>query len=185
MQANDQERVVIAVFASADDARLAIHDLRSAHFSERSIGLLTRGGDGAAQVTDFKDLEGHHAPQGAAIGAAAGAGSAALWAIGVAAGFLPVIGPVIAGGAFLAIAASAAAGAGAGAIVGTLIGLGVTDEDAAYYDDVFRKGNTVVAVHDDPRLDLARTILTAHGGQVRQVVTSGALGDRIVTELQR
>jgi hypothetical protein len=183
--ASEQGRVVVGLFASAEDARAAIQDLRNASFSERSIGLLTHGGDGDVEVTDFKELEGNRAPAGAAIGAAAGAGGGALWALGVAAGVLPAIGPVIAGGALVAVLASAAAGAGAGTIVGTLVGLGVSDEEAAYYDDVFRKGGTVVVVHDDARLDLAQTILGAHSAEVRHVITKTRLGEKIADELAR
>lgn len=179
------ERVVVAMFASAADAQHAIKNLREAGFSENAIGLLTHDREGGTEMTAFRELEGNHAPKGAAIGAAAGAGGGALWALGVAAGFLPAIGPIIAGGVFVALAASAAAGAGAGAVVGTLVGLGVTDEEAAYFDDAFRKGNTVVTVHDDPRIDLARTILSAHGAQIRQVVTPTRLGDQVAAELRR
>lgn len=183
--AMEQRQVSVANFADPDDARAAIHDLRSAQFSEHGIGFLTRGEEGDSHVTDFKELEGNEAPKGAAIGAAAGAGGGALWALGVAAGVLPAIGPIIAGGALLAIAASAAAGAGAGAVAGALIGLGVSDEDAAYYDEVFRRGGTVVVVHDDPRLDLARTILEAHRAEVRQVTPPSQLGSRIAAELRK
>jgi hypothetical protein len=49
-----------------------------------------------------------------------------------AAGVLPAIGPVIAGGLLAAVAASAAAGAAAGGIVGALIGLGIPEEEARY-----------------------------------------------------
>jgi outer membrane lipoprotein SlyB len=68
---------------------------------------------------------------------------------------LPAIGPVIAGGLLAAIAASAGVGAAAGAIVGSLVGLGVSDEEAAYYDEEFRKGRTIVVVQTDDRADVA------------------------------
>jgi hypothetical protein len=88
------------------------------------------------------------------------------------------IGPVIAGGLLAAIAASAASGAGAGLVVGALVGLGVTDEEAAYYDDEFKKGRTIVVVRGDERTELAHTILTAHHGQDRMMVP-GTLADQI------
>lgn len=157
-----RERLLVGIFESAGDAKRAIEDLRAAGFSDRSIGVLTHDKDGDPDVKSFRELEGNRAGTGAAVGIAAGAGGGALWALGIAAGFLPAIGPVIAGGLLAAIAASAASGAAAGLVVGTLVGLGVTDEEAAYYDDEFKKGRTIVVVQGDARRDLAQTLLTAH-----------------------
>lgn len=159
------ERLMIGVFHTAGDARRAIEDLRDAGFSDKKIGLLTHDKDGDAEVKSFRDLEGNKAGAGAAIGAATGAGGGALWALGIAAGVLPAIGPVIAGGILAAIAASAAGGAAAGVLVGTLIGLGVSDEEAAYYDDEFKKGRTIVVVQAGDRTDLAYTLLNARNSR--------------------
>ena len=174
-----RERVLVGVFESAGDARRAIEDLREAKFSDRSVGVLTHDKEGDPEVKSFRELEGNRAEAGAAVGVAAGAGGGALWALGIAAGFLPAIGPVIAGGILAAIAASAATGAAAGLLVGTLVGLGVTDEEAAYYDDEFKKGRTIVVVRGDDRYQLAQTIMTAHHAHGRQVMTPSTLGEQI------
>jgi hypothetical protein len=157
-----QERVMIGVFHTAEDARHAIQDLRDARFSDKKIGLLTHNKDGDPEVKSFKALEGNKVGGGAAIGAATGVGGGALWALGIAAGVLPAIGPVIAGGLLVAIAVSAAAGGAAGALVGALVGLGVPDEEAAYYDEEFKKGRTIVVVQSDDRADLAYRLLNQH-----------------------
>lgn len=112
------EGAIVTVYATAGDARRAIEDLRAAHFADADIGLLTYDKDGDPDVKSFTALEGNHAGAGAVIGAAAGAGGGALYALGIAAGLLPAIGPVIAGGLLLAVAASAASVAAAGALVG-------------------------------------------------------------------
>ncbi|MDQ3367190.1 MAG: general stress protein [Myxococcota bacterium] len=156
---------MIGVFHTAGDARRAIEDLRDAGFSDKKIGVLTHDKDGDPEVKSFRDLEGNNAKTGAAIGAATGAGGGALWALGIAAGILPAIGPVIAGGILAAIAASAASGAAAGVLVGTLIGLGVSDEEAAYYDEEFKKGRTIVVVQSNDRPDLAYTLLNARNSR--------------------
>lgn len=160
-----QERPLIGIFQNAGDARRAIEDLRDAGFSDKKIGLLVHDKDGDPEVKSFRDLEGNKAGTGAAIGAAAGAGGGALWALGIAAGILPAIGPVIAGGILAAVAASAAGGAAAGVLVGSLIGLGVSDEEAAYYDDEFKKGKTIVVVQPGDRADLAYTLLNARNAR--------------------
>ncbi len=160
-----QDKLMIGVFHTAGDARRAIEDLRDAGFSDKKIGLLTHDKDGDPEVKSFRDLEGNKASSGAAIGAAAGAGGGVLWALGIAVGILPAIGPVIAGGILAAVAASAAGGAAAGVLVGTLIGLGVSDEEAAYYDDEFKKGRTIVVVQGDDRTGLAYTLLNARNSR--------------------
>ncbi len=153
------ERVMIGVFDKASDARAAIEDLRDAKFSDKKIGVLSHDKDGDPEVKSIKDLDGNKAGTGAAVGAAAGAGGGALWALGIAAGILPAIGPVIAGGILAAIAASAASGAAAGVVVGALAGLGIDDKEAAYYDEEFRKGKTIVVVQTDDRVADAYDIL--------------------------
>jgi len=178
-----QERVTVGVFDNAGDARRAIEDLRDAKFSDRSIGVLTHDKDGDPDVKSFRELEGNHARAGAAVGVAAGAGGGALWALGIAAGFLPAIGPVIAGGILAAVAASAASGAAAGLLVGTLVGLGVPDEDAAYYDEEFKKGRTIVVLRGDDRRELAHTILSAHHAESAGIVTQRTLADQLERRL--
>jgi alanine dehydrogenase len=159
------EKVMIGVFHTAGEARRAIEGLRDEGFSDKKVGVLTHDKDGDPEVKSFRDLEGNKAGTGAAIGATAGAGGGALWALGIAAGVLPAIGPVIAGGLLAAIAASAASGAAAGVVVGSLVGLGISDEEAAYYDEEFRKGRTIVVVQTDDKADVAYRILSGHNSQ--------------------
>ena len=169
------EKAIIGVFHNSTDARRAIEALRDAKFSDKKIGLLTHDKDGDPEVKSFKDLEGNKAGTGAAVGAAAGAGGGALWALGIAAGILPAIGPVIAGGILMAIAASAASGAAAGVIVGALTGLGVSDEESAYYDDEFKKGRTIIVVQTDTRAVEASEILRSHNSQNLHMVAPETL----------
>jgi len=168
------ERVVIGMFDNAADARRAIDALRDANFSDRKVGLLTHDKDGDPDIKSIKDLGGSNAGKGAAIGAAAGASGGALWALGIAAGLLPAIGPVVAGGLLGAVLASAATGAAAGTVVGTLTGLGISDEEAAYYDEEFRKGRTIVAVQTDDRTDEAYQILQQNHALRPQISTMAA-----------
>lgn len=175
----NSERVIIGVFESPGDARRAIENLREASFSDRKIGLLTHDREGDPEVRSFRDLEGNKAKTGAIVGVATGAGGGALWALGIAAGILPAIGPVIAGGTLVAIAASAAAGAAAGVLVGTLVGLGVTDEEAAYYEEEFRQGRTIVVVEPDDRAALVQTILRANNARARRDVVRESFAQQI------
>jgi outer membrane lipoprotein SlyB len=83
---------------------------------------------------------------------------------------------VIAGGLLGAVLASAATGAAAGGVVGALTGLGVSDEEAAYYDEEFRKGRTIVAVQTDDRADVAYGILQRNHSLQPQITTMGDQG---------
>jgi len=161
----DKPIVAVGTFHAASRARSAIEDLRKSGFDDDDIGLLTHDKDGDADVKTFKDMTGNKAGTGAVAGAAAGAGGGALWAAGIAAGILPAIGPVIAGGILAAVAASAGIGAAAGTLIGALTGMGVTDEEAAYYDEEFKQGKTVVVVKTTSKAIEAYRVLHKHESQ--------------------
>jgi hypothetical protein len=153
--------VIIGVFANTADAREAIEELRDADFSANRVGILVHDRDGDDHVKSIKDMSGNEMGKGAAAGAAVGAGGGALWALGIAAGLLPAIGPVVAGGLLGAVLASAGAGLTVGAVAGSLVGLGISDEEAAYYDEEFRRGNTIVVAQpkDEEEMEAALRIM--------------------------
>jgi len=159
---SDKPVIAVGTFARPSEAKAAIETLREAGFEDDSIGLLVHDKDGDPDLKSFKDMVGNESGKGAAIGAATGVGGGALWAVGIAAGLLPAIGPVIAGGVLAAVASSAAIGAAAGGLVGALVGLGVTDEEAAYYDEEFKSGKTVVVVRSADKAVEAYMILKKH-----------------------
>jgi uncharacterized protein (TIGR02271 family) len=153
---------VVGVFDDRRHAQEAVRELKSAGFREEQIGVVSRDDRGNAMDTTAE--HGSKAAEGAAIGAATGAGVGALWAVGIAAGLLPAIGPVIAGGLLASLLASAAGGAAVAGIAGALIGLGVPEEEAEYYEGEFKSGRTIVTVKAENRIDEAQRIVHAHGG---------------------
>lgn len=172
-----KERVLIGVFDRVGDAHRAVDQLRDAKFADKKIGVLAHDKDGDPEVRSFKDLHGSKVGTGAAVGAAAGAGGGALWALGIAAGFLPAIGPVIAGGLLAALAASAGAGAAAGIVVGALTGLGVSEDEAKFYDEQFQAGKTVIVVEPEGRASEAYQILTSNQSRNPHLVDPATLSD--------
>ena len=96
-------------------------------------------------------------------GLAAGAGVGALWGLGILAGVIPGIGPAIAGGTLGVLLSSAAAGAATAGLAGALIGLGIPDEDASFYEGEFKAGRSIVTVKS-PRHTEACAILNRFGG---------------------
>jgi uncharacterized protein (TIGR02271 family) len=76
---------------------------------------------------------------------------------------IPVIGPAIAAGTLGVILSNAAAGAGIVGLIGALIGAGVPEHEAQYYQEEFEAGRTIVTVAADGRADQATTIMRRHG----------------------
>lgn len=134
--------LVVAAFHTHAEAQQAVRDLRTAGFAEDRVGLASQDREGTFQ----EQTEGSKAGEGAVAGAAVGLGAGALWGLGIVAGALPAIGPVIAGGALAAIAASAAGTAAAGGLIGALVGLGIPEHEAQYYHGEFEQGRTIVTV---------------------------------------
>ena len=101
-RSNGTGETLIAAFHSHAEAQRAVRELRAAGFTDQEIGIAAHDKEGSYQ----DQTEGNKAGEGAAAGATVGLGAGALWGLGIVAGVLPAIGPVIAGGALAAIAAS-------------------------------------------------------------------------------
>lgn len=160
--------LVIGVFYTRDRLETALADLRSAGFSHDQLGVIARGdsGDWTEPAMDTED--GPAVAAGAATGAVAGAGLGGIWALGIAAGMLPAIGPVVAGGILGSILASAAVGAAAGGFAGALIGFGLSEEEAHFYESEVSAGRMVLTVRAGDRFALAASILEKnHAYEVR------------------
>jgi hypothetical protein len=87
----------------------------------------------------------------------------ALWALGIAAAVFPPLG-VVAGGTLMAVLASAAAGAAAAGLAGALIGLGLPEDEANYFEGEIKAGRTLVTVKAEGRYDEALSLLRQSGG---------------------
>ena len=157
-------KTAIAIFNDRAEAQRAIAELKRAGFTDKEIGVTARGDDTDGGHAIDNDKGETHAKQGAIAGVSAGAGVGALWGLGILAGVLPAIGPAIAGGTLAAILSSAAAGAATAGLAGALIGLGIPEEEAQYYDQEFRAGRIVVTVQADGRVAEAQSILERHRG---------------------
>jgi len=153
----------IAIFDDRVQAQQAIAQLQRAGFTEKEIGVTARD-SGDADVLAAEGVKKTHAKEGAIAGVAAGAGVGALWGLGILAGVLPGIGTAIAGGTLAAILSSAAAGAATAGVAGTLIGLGIPEDEAKYYDQEFQAGRIVVTVDAGSRFQEAQSILVQNRG---------------------
>ncbi len=158
--------VTVGVFNSRNEAERAVSDLKDAGYRDDQIGIVAKNAQGKSVRTDGG---GSNAEEGAAVGVAAGATVAALGSLAVTFGVIPVIGPVLAVGPLAAALISGAAGAAAGGVAGALIGWGIPEDEARYYEGEVTKGKYVVTVDADGP-DRAREIYSRHGGYTRPVM---------------
>ena len=159
-------RTRFGVFHTREAAERAIEDLKAAGYKSNQIGLLYKNAGGSTTKLDGAGVPDTKAPEGAALGAAAGAIGGAAVGAGIIAGVIPVIGPVLALGTLGTILANAAGGAAIAGIAGALIGWGVPEEDAKYYENEVKAGRYLVTVDAGGRDD-ARGVFTRHGGYDR------------------
>lgn len=149
--------IVTGVFTDRALAFTAIDELHEAGFREEDIGYIRRD---RHQDNVFEPET--KATEGLATGALTGGVIGGLIA---AAGSLliPGIGPVIAGGLLLTTLGGAVVGATAGGILGTLVGLGVPESEAQFYEEEVSAGGTLITVRAGDRAEEAATILRRNG----------------------
>jgi hypothetical protein len=152
--------VAVCVFEMPEDARDALAELEAAGFTGDEVSLLTPDTDKRAQ----RD-EGEQIKKGAVTGLLAGGvfGGLAGLLLGVGALAIPGAGPFIAAGALASALGGAAIGAGLGGIAGALVGMGVPEDEAKYYEQEARSGRSLVAVRGK-RANEADTVMHRHGG---------------------
>jgi hypothetical protein len=159
------KRVTVGLFATRAAADHAIAELKRAGYRDDQIGLVGKNADGKTVKTNGAGQT--HAGEGAAIGAAAGAGVAGLASLGMSFGVIPVIGPILAVGPLAAALISAVSGAAAAGVAGALVGWGIPEEDARYYEGEVKAGRYLVTVESDED-ENTRDLLTRHGGYDRR-----------------
>src|SRR4029078_12657861 len=136
-------KLYVGFFDERSDAELAARDLREKGFKDDQIGYAWRDDKGKTHTEGNKsgEMAASGAGTGVVLGGIIGAGAALL---------IPGIGPVVSGGLLASALAGAATGAAArgvaGGISGALVGLGVPEDEAKYYDQQFRDGRTLMTV---------------------------------------
>ncbi len=157
--------IIGGIFARSQDAHKAVRELRALGISDDHIGLISRRSDGSLERDG--DEAGAKWEEGTGIGAAVGATAGTGLGLAVVAGMLTPIGPVIAGGALVGLLASMGVGATVGSAIGGLVGLGLTQDDADYFERELKAGKTLVTVSTMNNTDAAIDILQRTGGKLR------------------
>ena len=123
----------------------------------KRIGFLSR----VAEADTGTDVEGSAATgaiSGGVVGGILGAAAALL---------IPGFGPAIAGGILAATVGGVAIGATAGGILGALTSLGVSENEAKFYQRELEAGRTIVTVKSADGATQATAILHNNGGLQR------------------
>ncbi len=154
---------IVGVFHERSDADQAIAELRQAEFRNDQIGVVTRDDQGQVVIKD-EEVTATESREAVTVGTVAGAGIGGLIGLGVLVGAIPVIGPALAAGTLATILTNAAGGAVIAGLGGVLMGWGVPEQHAKFYDSHFQAGRILVTVRTDDRREQARAILESHGG---------------------
>ena len=156
-------RALVGVFDDRSAAEGAVDALHRAGFGHDRVGFVIRGSD-AIRGGMIVDSVGTKDGKGAAAGALTGGMVGGVLAAAVSL-LIPGIGPIAAGGILAAFFGGAIAGTAVGGILGAMAGLGVSEEEAKFYEKEFNEGRAIVAVKAEDRGAEAAQILLDHGGR--------------------
>lgn len=175
-------KMLVAVYADKGEAEQAIGLLERNGYSAKELSLIMK--DGGVEKTTSRAIATGSVAGAAADGATTGAllGTVAGILVGVGAITIPGIGAVLIGGPLAAVlgltgaAATAATGAVTGAVAGgfagALIGLGVSEEDARFYERSIQAGAVLLTVPViAEKEDSIREILEETGAEQIRAVT--------------
>lgn len=154
-------RAVVAAFEDRWAAEQAVDSLHQAGFPHDALGFALRGSD-AVHGGMLSDATGAKDGKGAATGMVAGGIVGGVLAGALA--LIPGFGPVVLAGVLASMAGGAIAGTAVGGLLGAMTGLGVSEEEAKYYERHFNEGKAIVAVRAGDRHAEAADILVRFGG---------------------
>lgn len=152
----------VGVFPDRLKAFKAIEDLHNAGFGDELIGFIGKEGDKSPLVETVEETRLGSTTTGAVGGGVLGGVIGAAVAL-----LIPGVGPAIAGGILGAALGGAALGAATGGIIGALTGMGLSEEEAHYYQKEIEAGNTLVTVKAGQRYTEAQSILERNGANSR------------------
>lgn len=144
------ERRAVGTFPTRQDAEAALIELRDAGFNMEQISAIAQNPQGNEQLADVEVKSSSErakdgAETGAVMGAATGGiigliGSLSVLAIpgvGIATEAAVLLGNALLGGGL---------GAAGGSLIGALIGWGIPEEQAKYYEELLSQGSYLVLV---------------------------------------
>lgn len=167
-----ERKVVVGVFQERAQARKAVADLESAGFTEKQVGFAIRNPDGAGEPKlNVPEVKGEKPTESTPLKTTIGGGVVGGILGALTALLIPGIGPVLAGGILAGALGGALVGAGVSDMVGTLMDMGVTQNQAQYYQQEFKEGRALVVVNTTDRQQEAEDILNRDGAMQQKTRT--------------
>ena len=157
------DRAIVGVYDDRGAAERAVDVLMQAGFRDEHIGFVIRGAEEVrgGMITDTVGTkDGKGALTGAVTGGMLGGVLAAAISL-----LIPGVGPIVAGGVLAAFFGGAIAGTAVGGIFGALTGLGISEDEARFYEKEFSEGRAIVAVKPHGRYQEAADVLVRTGGR--------------------
>lgn len=161
----DRKISVFGLFEDEMTLGRAVDALIGAGFRNQDISALLPDKQSTKTFAHEKHTK---APEGAAVGAAAGVvgGGTVGLLLGLGAIAIPGLGAFLAAGPIMAALAGAGVGGAVGTLTGALVGMGIPEYEAKRYESFINDGGAIVSVHADDRdwARRARSVLDAFGG---------------------
>jgi hypothetical protein len=159
---------VAAVFDDPDAADRALAELHRRGFSDRDLSVVYRGEKARPHVSADDTEAGKGLLAGATVGGALGGIGTLLASLTALA--VPGIGPLIAGGPIVAAIGGLLGGAAMGGFVGSLVGMGISREQAEEYEAAVREGGTFISLiaQDGEQADQLSGLLRSIGARAIQ-----------------
>lgn len=172
---------IAAVFLDRRKAEQALDALRVAGFLPTDLGVLTlvEGSDSLQAKAPGPDISESRIEEGAIAGGVTGLGIGGAIGLGVLALAIPGIGPALAAGTLATLFTATAGGLAIAGLTGALIGWGLSEQEAAFYEKELQAGRTIVTVSTEDRDEEAEAILRQFSGydQSTAPMVSTALAD--------
>lgn len=159
-------KTLIGLYDTLDDAQSAVQDLVQNGIPRDDIGFVWRRAEdapaeGLSTHEDATNDAKRPAAQGAEVGAAVGGIGGLL--IGLTTLVVPVMGPLLVAGPLAAALAGAGMGAAGGGLLGALVNMGMTHEEASVYADAVQRGGPLVLVKtSEAAMPQAKAIMSHH-----------------------
>jgi hypothetical protein len=151
------KKAVIGFVATQVQAEAIVTQLRADGISPSDISVLMPDKRNLHEFTHDRHTK---APEGEVIGSVVGGffvGALGLLA-GIGALAIPGLGPLIAAGPIMGGLSGIGAGSVVGGVVGALVGSGIPEYEAKFYEARLRDGNILLAVHTE-NTDIRRMIV--------------------------
>ncbi|MDB9529200.1 hypothetical protein PN498_24625 [Oscillatoria sp. CS-180] len=169
-----QKQRAVGLFSNRSGAEQAMHRLRDSGFNMDHISVVAKAGEGLREISGSNDTynqaksSAEQAKGGAGAGATAGAATGGaiglIGSLGILA--IPGVGPAAEIGFLLAnTLLGGGIGAASGGLLGALIGWGIPEDRANYYNDrVYNNNEYLVMVEGtEQEIRAAETILNDNG----------------------